>query len=86
MDENHIGLQGNHLFCQASHLIQIAFCEANIEPDIAPIQPIQPFERLFERDQRCLQLRVVLSAIDQHANKSAAARLLRPRSERRCNG
>jgi hypothetical protein len=76
MGENHIGLRGNHLFRQASHLIQI-FCEANIEPGIASIHPIQPFERLFERDQRRLRLRVVLWVIDQHANKSTAVRLLR---------
>jgi hypothetical protein len=51
MGENHIGSRGNHLFRQAPRLIQITFCEANIEPGIAAIQPIQPFERLFERDR-----------------------------------
>ena len=85
MDENHIGLHCNHLFRQASHLIQIAFCEANIEPGIASILPIQPLELLFESDQRRLHLRVVLWSINQHANKSTAARLLRPDSKRPCS-
>jgi hypothetical protein len=85
MDENHIRLLGGHLFRQASHLIQIASCEANIEPGIAPIQQIQPLELLFECDQRRLHLRVVLWGINQHANKSTAARLLRPGSKRPCS-
>src|SRR5262245_913036 len=82
MRQDHVGLQGNHLFRKRAILICAGSSETIVDMDIAPLNPFASFESLAKcRESRC-RFWIALGISDQHADARHPLALLRPRRER----
>ena len=81
-DEYNVGRQPDQRHRAIMHSLGVAGAPAKLGPQIAAFDPAKLSERLTECRDKDLKLRIVIRGGDQHADKSHAPVLLRPRRQR----
>ncbi len=86
MPNQQIRLQADEFVRKLLHAFDIPFSPANVDPDVLAVRPAKLLERLHQRRQSGLVLRVAFVASHQDADPSHGTGLLRPRHRRQRSG
>src|SRR5215471_15896430 len=82
VDDDDVRCRAHQLFCQRMRAINVARGPVIVRLDVASCRPTQALQRLAERRNARLCLRIALGKAHQHADAPHALALLRARRER----
>src|SRR5262245_13748281 len=82
VDDDDVRCRAHQLFCQRMRAVNVARGPVIVRLDVASFRPTQTLQRLAERRNARLCLRVALGKAHQHADPPHPAGLLRARQER----
>src|SRR5215471_18070642 len=82
VDDDDVRCRAHQLFCQRMRAINVARGPVIVRPDVACFRPTQVLQRLAERRNARLCLRIALGKAHQHADPPHPLALLRARRER----
>src|SRR5262245_17648703 len=84
VDDDDVRCRARQLFCQRMRAVNVARSPVIVRPDVACFRPTQVLQRLAERRNARLCLRIALGKAHQHADPPHALALLRARRDRPC--